>query len=113
LTFGAFFQRLRVWSADGKTVFYISNAKGLFHIYAKAADGSGAEQIVLESNDSTDYVDSISADQRYLVYERQANDLKTGSDIWVLPLFGYRKPFPVVQTEFDKTSSAVSPDESG
>jgi Tol biopolymer transport system component len=110
LTFGSSLQRHPVWSADGKTVFYISNVKGQFDIYAKAADGSGAEQTVLESSDSSDLTESASPDQRYLVYGRQPNDLKTGLDIWALPLFGDRKPFPVVQTEFNKSSSVVSPD---
>ena len=110
LTFGAAFQRHPVWSADGKTVFYISNAKSQFHIYAKAADGSGAEQTILESSDSSNLTESASLDQRYLVYERQGIDLKAVLDIWAVPLFGDRKPFPVVQSEFNKSSAVVSPD---
>ena len=35
---------------------------------------------------------------------------KTGNDIWVLPLFGERKPFPYVQTEFREVSARLSPD---
>lgn len=110
LTFGASVQRHPVWSVDGKSVFYTSNVKGQSHIYAKAADGSGAEQPVLESSDSADYTDSVSPDQRFLVYDRRGNDASMGVDIWALPLFGDRKPFPVVQTEFDERSSEVSQD---
>jgi len=99
-----------VWSPDGKTVFYRSNVKGQPHIYAKSADGSGNEQTVLESNDASEYPSTISPDQRYLAYVRVANDRKTGPAIWALPLFGDRKPFPVVLTEFGQGDPVVSPD---
>ena len=32
------------------------------------------------------------------------------SDVWVLPLFGDRKPFPLAQTQFIETSGVFSPD---
>ena len=32
------------------------------------------------------------------------------ADIWALPLFGDRKPFPVMQTEFTESLGAFSPD---
>ena len=108
LTFGSSIQRHPVWSADGTTVFYRSNVKGLPHIYAKAADGSGAEQTVLETSDAFEYPQSSSSDERYLVFERA--DRQTGGDIWALPLFGDRKPFPLVQTEFNEIDPVVSSD---
>jgi hypothetical protein len=37
-------------------------------------------------------------------------DLKTGADLWVLPLTGDGKPFPVVQTAFDERHGQFSPD---
>jgi Tol biopolymer transport system component len=110
LTFGSSTQTSPVWSADGKTVFYRSNVKGLFHIYAKTADGSGAEQTVLESNNAFETPQSSSPDQRYLAYLRRASDTSDTTAIWALPLFGDRKPFPVVQTEFDQSGAVVSPD---
>ena len=111
LTFGPALQQIPVWSPDGKTVFYASSAKGPPHIYAKAADGSGAERPVLESNEAVEIPVSISPDGRYLVYERR--DLvssQTGIDLWALPLSGDGKPFPIVQSAFDDTHPAVSPD---
>ena len=32
------------------------------------------------------------------------------SDIWALPLFGERKPFPVIQTQFRESLGMFSPD---
>jgi eukaryotic-like serine/threonine-protein kinase len=110
LTFGPSIQRFPVWTPDGKTIFYGSNGKGAYHIYAKAADGSGPEQTVLESDIAYEFPEGFSPDQRYLVYMRVATDRQTGADIWALPLFGERKPFPVVQTAFNDLNPAVSPD---
>jgi eukaryotic-like serine/threonine-protein kinase len=111
LTFGPANQLSPAWSPDGKTIVYQSNAKGGYHIYSKAADGSGAEQKVLESEDAQEAGPRFSPDGRYLVYLRRPN---TGSqpsiDLWALPLFGDRKPIPIVQSAFDKGGAAISPD---
>ncbi len=99
------------WSSDGKKVFYSSDRKGQNHIYAKAADGSGAEETVLETGGITEVPYGISADGRYLAYHQQDPARKTGgSDIWVLPLFGDRKPFPIVATQFAEFLPTISPD---
>jgi Tol biopolymer transport system component len=110
LTFGSAIQRYPVWTPDGKTIFYASNNKGLYHIYSKAADGSGTEQVLMSGDESLAIPLSVSSDQRYLVYMRLSADRKTGTDIFALPLFGERKPFPVVETAFDDREAAVSPD---
>jgi Tol biopolymer transport system component len=111
LTFGPANQLSPTWSSDGKTIVYQSNAKGGYHIYSKAADGSGAEQTVLESEDAQEAGPRFSPDGRYLVYLRRPN---TGSqpsiDLWALPLFGDRKPIPIAQSAFDKGGAAISPD---
>lgn len=39
-----------------------------------------------------------------------AQDDKAGSDLWALPLVGDRKPFAVVQTNFDEMQGQFSPD---
>ena len=43
-----------------------------------------------------------------LLYANQ--DDKTGSDLWALPMIGDRKPFAVVQTNFDEMQGQFSPD---
>ncbi|HEY6372200.1 MAG TPA: hypothetical protein VIX37_16610 [Candidatus Sulfotelmatobacter sp.] len=109
LTFGTASQLSPAWSPDGKTVFYQSNSNGGFHLYAKAPDGSGSDQVVIESKDAEGGVPTTSPDGRYLVYLRRSGG-QPSTDLWVLPLFGDRKPFPLVQTPFLKTWPAVSPD---
>jgi len=48
-----------------------------------------------------------SLDGRFLLYTSQ--DPHTGSDLWVLPLTGERKPFPLVRTNFDEAQGQLSP----
>jgi serine/threonine protein kinase len=110
LTFGGDSHTSPIWARDGKTVFYASTAKGPPHVYAKAADGSGPERTVLESTDIVELPRSSSPDGRFLVYERRMTKTETGYHLWVLPLFGDGKPFPIVQDAFDESLPAVSPD---
>jgi eukaryotic-like serine/threonine-protein kinase len=110
LTFGGASHVNPVWTPDGKNIFYGSTAKGPPHIYTKAADGSGPERIVLESADTVELPQSFSPDGRFLVYGRHMSKTEAGSHLWVLPLSGDGKPFPIVQDVFDESSPAVSPD---
>ena len=50
-----------------------------------------------------------SADGRFVLYTFGGTFPAT-SDIWALPLFGDRKPFPVAQTEFSESQGTFSPD---
>ena len=50
-----------------------------------------------------------SADGRFVLYTFSGSFPAT-SDIWALPLFGDRKPFPVIQTEFTESQGTFSPD---
>lgn len=109
LTFGPTSQRSAVWTPDSKTIYYGSNGKGAMHIYTKAADGSGPDRPVLEA-DSFDYPQSISPDQKFLVYMRPAGD-GTGTAMWALPLSGEeRKPFAVVSGAFNLLGASLAPD---
>lgn len=109
LTFGPIGQADPIWSLDGKTIFYSSGAAATY-IVAKAADGSTPERIVLQEKDTREFPESFSPDGRYLVYLRKALQNETNYHIWVLPLFGDGKPFPIVQSTFEERFPEVSPD---
>jgi eukaryotic-like serine/threonine-protein kinase len=49
-----------------------------------------------------------SKDGRYLIAETQDNP-KTQDDIWMLPLFGDRKPIPYLHTEASERLAKLSP----
>src|SRR4030095_6802428 len=84
------------WSPDGNRIAFSSNRQGHFDLYQKDSTGAGSEELLLAS-DLDKYPTSFSTDGRFLLYS--ANSLKTGADLWVLPLFGDRKPFSFLQTE--------------
>jgi len=109
LTFDPALDAYPVWTSDGKKVIFSSTRNGHYDFYSKAADGSGNDELIYH-DDSDKTWESISGDGRYLAYERLDPAGKTGQDIWVLPLFGERKPFPVVETPFQDSSPAISPD---
>jgi Tol biopolymer transport system component len=109
LTFDPALENFPVWSPDGSRVYFSSNRTGHADIYSKSADGSGTDELVLK-DDSDKTWKSFSRDGRYLAYERRDSAGKTGSDIWILPLFGDRKPFPIVQTAFMDMNPEISPD---
>lgn len=100
-----------VWSPDGKHVAFSWNRDPGFGIYEKAADGTGPIQTLLKTTRFSDTVSSWSRDGRYIAYELNA-EVNTGprQSVWALPLFGDRKPFPVVQGDFNAVKPQISPD---
>jgi Tol biopolymer transport system component len=96
------------WSPDGKRLAFESGPSyGPFKVYQKIVDGSAQEEVLDESVDA-DLLD-WSHDGRYILELR--SDPKTKSDLWVLPLFGDRKPFPYLHGEFDENMAKLSPDD--
>jgi len=98
-----------VWSPDGRTVAFASGRTGKLDIYQRPANMSGSEDVLLQLNaQPIVYPSDWSADGRYLAYFR--SDEKTQLDIWVLPLFGDRKPFPYVHGDYNESQGQFSPD---
>ncbi len=96
-----------VWSPDGSQILFDSIRNGGVHnLYRKAADGTGADEVILKSAEDkmpTDW----SPDGRHVLY--YTFDAKTQNDIWALSLKD-GKPFPLVQTEFEERGAKFSPD---
>ena len=109
LTFGPVSNAFPVWSPDGKWVAYNSARNGHSQLYRKPADGSGAEELLLDDQELVVPSD-WSQDDKNLIYTRGAagND----SEIWALPLEGERKPWLVVPhlANSFSTGGRLSPD---
>jgi eukaryotic-like serine/threonine-protein kinase len=108
ITFSGFFDVAPAWSADGKTLAFVSSRGGTPpHAYQKPADGTGSTLPLFADSDLEEHVGPANwtADGRYIVFFRA--NLRA---VIAVPLFGDRKPFPVLQNLHGNPEAAVSPD---
>jgi Tol biopolymer transport system component len=99
-----------VWSPDGSRVVFNSRRKGHLDLFQKASSGAGTEEVLLEDNVDK-YPESWSPDGRFILYATGGSTTSTtGSDLFVLPLSGDRKPFPFLNTQFNEGQGQFSPD---
>jgi serine/threonine protein kinase/Tol biopolymer transport system component len=110
LTFDQSEDYFPIWSPDGSRIAYSKGQRGLRNLYQKLSSGAGNEEILLESTDSK-VPEDWSPDGRFITYTSfNLNNPKNQSDLWVLPLFGERKPIPYLQSEFNEVQARFSPD---
>jgi eukaryotic-like serine/threonine-protein kinase len=107
LTFNQGLDLSPIWAPDSSRVTFSSPRDGRAELYEKVI-GSTASETVLLSTPASKRPSDWSRDGRYLLYEEMHPQNR--SDLWVLPVGGDRKPFPVVQTPFDDSSGQFSPD---
>jgi eukaryotic-like serine/threonine-protein kinase len=92
---------LPLWSPDGRRLVFASDRDGIGNLYEAQATSADTGELILKTPELK-MPTSWSPDGRYIVY------LVKG-DLWVLPLFGDRKPFPFLQTEFAELHGQISP----
>jgi Tol biopolymer transport system component len=90
-----------MWSPDGTRIVYGSMRNGKGGLYMKRADGTGAEELLIES-ETMKVPMSWSPDGKYIVY------WVPGNIQWILPLTGDRKPFQL--SDGPTTHAQISPD---
>jgi Tol biopolymer transport system component len=109
LTFGPADEEGAIWSPDGSRVVFCARPKGPFDLYQKASSGIGADEVLVE--DALNKVPTgWSPDGRFVFYYRPPRSTAGENDIWVLPLFGDRQPYPFLHTPFDEAQGRFSPD---
>ena len=97
------------WSPDGTRLVFTSDRKGQRDIYQKSVSGIGSDELVFESPEQKS-VNDWSADGRYLLYDSGALAGATAVSISALPLFGDRRPSPLVRGTFSVMAPRLSPD---
>ena len=96
-----------IWSPDGTRIAFSSNRDGQMDIYEKLSSGVGNDQELLKQPTEPKFVNDWSPDNRFIAFHVLSG--KTRADIWVLPLFGDRKPFPFLQTQHGEREARFSP----
>jgi Tol biopolymer transport system component len=93
---------LPVWSPDGRHIAFGSTRDGGFNLYQKASNGAAQDEALDTAARHKGPAD-WSRDGRYII------ETVRDHAIWVLPLFGDRKPFPYLDAEFDVPRAKLSP----
>ena len=95
-----------VRSPDGRQVLYSSRQEGIFTLRRRFVDGSGTEEELVQS---ARWIAprAWSPDGRFVLY--QSVDPQSGYDLFVLPLFGDKKPIPFLQTQFNEGHAVFAP----
>jgi Tol biopolymer transport system component len=97
-----------IWSPDGSHIAYTLRVSGTLELYQKATDGTGTPEVLLADHRNK-FPACWSPDGRFVLYMVD-NGAPTGWDLWLLPLFGDRKPRPFLQTAFNEVQGRFSPD---
>jgi serine/threonine protein kinase len=101
------------WSADGKTIMFsarVAKGGGNVEIRSKAADGSGAEKVLIGEQNNYHYP-AWSPDGKYLTYIWGEGEKMVS--LWIVPVAGGAKPVAIVQPPSAQSniySYRVSPD---
>ncbi len=93
---------------DGQIAFNTDSRDGITDIFLRRSIGSGEEKELLLHTKENKMVCDWSPDGRYLVYASM--NPQTQEDLWLLPLFGDRKPIPYLRTPFNEAQGQISPD---
>ncbi|MFI5165494.1 MAG: protein kinase [Thermoanaerobaculales bacterium] len=98
-----------VWSPDGSRIAWAANTKGHFDLYVKSSTGAGEAEALLASEEDK-YCTDWSHDGRFIAFTELDPKGNNGADIWILPLFGDRKPYSFLATPFNEGNAVFSPD---
>jgi Tol biopolymer transport system component len=108
LTFSGSDDFAPTWSPDGARVAFSSQRSGSGDIYAKAASGTGADEL-LSTSKIFKVPNSWSPDGRYIAYIAFQGAPGSKADLWLLSLAD-RKTSPILQSQFDELQGVFSPD---
>ncbi len=101
--------RSPVWSPEGTRIAFASARAGSDHIRQQLVNGAAGDESLLDGPSRRGIrPSSWSSDGRFIAYTVSGAFPRT-YDVWALPLFGDRKPVPLLQREFLEASAVFSP----
>ena len=106
LTFGPGWQYMPIMSNDASRIAFASIRNGS-NLFQKPATGVGDAELLITSK-ASQYLCDWSRDGKFVLLVREGDGTK--EDLWILPMFGDRKPYPFLQTEFYEGQGQFSPD---
>ena len=108
-----------VWSPNSTQIAFEGERSGKMTLRQRLVSGTGTDEPLLEalgtrsrpceSRQCTIVPSAWSTDGRYIAYTLSGGFPRT-ADVWIFPLFGDRKPFPLAETEFLEGSATFSTD---
>ena len=107
LTFHPSHDMFPVWSHDGARIAFSTLRDGPPNLYEIRTDSPGNERALLKTPVPKGPLD-YSSDGKFLLHT--SSNPKTGSDIWVLPLDGKSKEYPILNETADERQARLSPD---
>ncbi len=108
-TFGALREDDPAWSPDGTYLVFSSNGYGdKTSIFRKLANGAGNDELLSDAVSVQTSGMDWSPDGKNILFASIGE--KSGNDIWILPLAGEGKPYPLLKSEFNESQGHFSPD---
>lgn len=101
-TFRPGFYSFPIWSPDGSQIYY-----GNTDLYRKPSNGAAAAERLFGSG-TLNQIEDVSSDGKFAMFF--LDNKNTQGDLWVLPLSGDRKPFPILESPFSEGNGQFSHD---
>ncbi len=97
-----------IWSPDGSRIVFNSMRAGVVALRTVTAGATGGDEVVFRAERPVPHFPTDwSRDGRHIAFVEGAPPT---TDIWVLPMFGDRKPIAFANTAFVEDSPSFSPD---
>jgi Tol biopolymer transport system component len=97
-----------VWSEDSQEILFSALEGGDRNLYSRQSSGAGGISLFATLKGPFNDPVSWSADGQDVFLRRLAPE--TGEDVWVLPIGGDRKPWPLLNSPYHEEDPSPSPD---